>query len=160
MISCLFHQPALRRHLDDNEPLLGAAKAHLSACRGCREMVAEHRTIIGHLSAHRAAPIPPPPFLHARIVNSIEAATQPERFTAFRWIGAAAVVIAVGVFLALPKSAPEPVGSWPDLGTKIAFNTSIPENPLEKEIHNLQFDTLNAAKALAANFWPETDSER
>jgi hypothetical protein len=159
MIACLFHQPAFRRHLDDGEQLSPRAKAHLSACPKCREMLAAHHTIIGHLSARRNKPRETPPFLHARIMNNLET---PPRLSIFRWIAVAAslAVIAAAAYLMIPTPPTRQAATWPEIPTKIAFKSSLPQNPLEQEIQNLRADTMNAAKALAATFLPESESSK
>lgn len=161
MISCLFHQPALRRHLDDGEPLSARAQGHLNACPHCREMVASHLAIIKNLNANRRGPIETPAFLHARVMNDIRT-TQPAKPRAvLRWATAAVVIAflaAIAVFLMKP-AAPR-TASFPKIETQLAFQTLLPANPLEVEIQNLRADTLNAAKALAANFLPQTDSPK
>jgi anti-sigma factor RsiW len=162
MISCFFHQPALRRHLDDNEPLAARAQSHLDACPRCREMVAAHLAIIKNLSANRGDSIETPPFLHARVVNDLRK-TQPEKPRAvLHWATAAAAIalVSVGIAALVTKPTPPRTASFPKIETQIAFQTSLPANPLEVEIQNLRADTLNAAKALAANFLPQTDSEK
>jgi hypothetical protein len=69
------------------------------------------------------------------------------------------VILATAIFLSLPKPVPQPPATWPDFPKRIAFKPSIPENPLETEIQNLRADTLNAAKALAASFLPQSESK-
>jgi hypothetical protein len=162
MIACLFHQPAFRRHLDDGERLSPRANAHLSACPKCREMLAAHRAIIGHLSARRKQSPETPPFLHARIMNNLETTPLQQSPAMFRWLafGASLAAVAAVAYLMTPTRPSQQSARWPDLPTKIAFKTSIPENPLEQEIQHLRADTLNAAKALAATFLPETESSK
>jgi hypothetical protein len=161
MISCFFHQPALRRHLDDGEELSSHAQSHVQACPKCREMLAAHRAIVEHLSARRNPSPATPAFLHARIMNNLEAAPRPRNISILPWAAASATIaiLAAAIFLSLPKPPPQPAARWPDLPTRIAFKTSIPENPLAIEIENLRADTLNAAKALAASFLPDSDSK-
>jgi hypothetical protein len=84
MISCFFHQPALRRHLDDGEELSTRSNSHLQACPKCREMLAAHRTIIEHLSARRNQPPATPAFLHARIMNNLDTAPQHRNVSVLR----------------------------------------------------------------------------
>jgi predicted anti-sigma-YlaC factor YlaD len=162
MISCFFHRSAFRRHLDDGEELSALAKSHLRACDKCREMLAAHRAIIEHLSARRNPSPETPAFLHARIMNNLETAPQHQTASLLRWAGAAVTlaVLATAVFLSLPKQVAKPTATWPDLSPSVGFKPSIPENPLETEIQNLRADTLNAAKALATSFLPESESEQ
>ena len=161
MIACIFHQPALRRHLE-GETLSTRAKSHLDHCAKCREMLAAHRTIIQHLGARRSELTETPAFLHARIMNNLEAATPHDNSAMFRWVAVAAsiAVIAAAAYLMMPSRPTPQAGTWPQLPTGIAFKPSIPENPLEQEIQNLRADTLNAAKALAATFLPESESSK
>ena len=161
MISCFLHQPAFRRHLEDNEELSAGAKSHLRACSKCREMLAAHRTIIDHLSTRRSQSPDTPAFLHARIMNNLEAAPQRQSVGILRWVGAGVtlVILATVGFVSLPRRAAEPAATWPDLSPPTAFKPFIPENPLETEIENLRADTMNAAKALAASFLPESESK-
>jgi hypothetical protein len=162
MISCLFHKPALRRHLDDGEPLSGSTKAHLEHCANCRELLAVHSSIIKSLAVIPAL-IDPPPFLHARVMNSLrETPTAPRRDFKFQWAAVTCAVasITIGIALLPPKQATRPIErapSWPTLETQMTFNTALPENPLESEIKNLREDTLNAAKGLAATFLPASE---
>jgi predicted anti-sigma-YlaC factor YlaD len=163
MISCLLHQPALRRHLDDAEPLSERTTAHLKHCRRCREMFAAHSTMIKHLSAEKLEAEPTPAFLHARIMSSLERKNPEPREASrvFKWAGAFGCVALAAVLVATmrPKQAQQ-TGTWPVFETEIAFKATLPANPLETEIANLRADTLNAAKGLAANFLPsQLDSE-
>ena len=161
MISCFLHQPALRRHLDDGEELSARAKSHLQACPKCRETLAAHRTIINHLSARRNQSLDTPAFLHARIMNNLGTAPPHQSVLVLRWVGAGVTlaILLTAIFLSLPKRVTERTATWPDLSPRTAFKPSIPENPLETEIENLRADTLNAAKALAASFLPESDAK-
>jgi hypothetical protein len=162
MIACPFHQPAFRRHLDDGEQLPPRAKAHLSACPKCREMLAAHHAIIGQLSARRNEPRETPSFLHARIMNNLETTPHQHAPATLRWLalGASLAAIAVTACLLIPNRPAQQTATWSELPTKIVFKTSIPENPLEQEIQNLRADTLNAAKALTATFLPESESPK
>ena len=90
-------------------------------------------------------------------MNSIRSETAPggsERGFP-RWaIASACVVLSAGMLSLLTLRQPRQTGTWPEIPTRIEFNASFPANPLETEINNLQADTLNAAKALAATFLP------
>ena len=68
MIRCFLLQPALRRHLNEGEPLSESTRAHLSACAECRGIVEEHRVVIARLKAPAEVEAP---FLRAHIMNSI-----------------------------------------------------------------------------------------
>jgi hypothetical protein len=85
-----------------------------------------------------------------------------EKRVAPRWAMAIAGFGAVTVFIALMvlRDSPIQTPSWPDVHSDIAFQTTLPANPLQTEIDNLRMDTLNATKALAASFMLEPDSEK
>ena len=161
MISCLFHQSALRRHLDDGWPLSARTQSHLDKCSSCREMLEEHSAIIQRLNAKKLGSMETPAFLHTRIMNGIRADVSPSarRSPSLRWAFATVGVAVVGTLLAVVLIRPSrsPV-AWPELKTQLAFKSALPANPLETEIENLRGDALNAAKALAASFLP-TESE-
>ena len=160
MILCFFHQPALRRHLNDGGPLTPRAKAHLERCPRCREMVAAHLAIIKNLSAKREHAEGTPAFLHARVMNRIQATPTTADRGIPRWAGAvAAFAIVVATLLFTPKQPTQREATL-SLPTQIAFKPTLPANPLETEIESLRADTLNAAKAVAANFWPDTPPDK
>ena len=160
MISCLFHKPALQRYVDEGHALSPSANAHLERCDRCREMVAAHLAIIRQLKATRGQQIQTPTFLHARVMSGLEAAPASPHAFKLQWIAAvAAVIVIAGALVQFTrKPTPDPVASWPEVSTQVSFNASLPPNPLETEIAKLREDTLNAAKALAANFLPESNS--
>jgi hypothetical protein len=162
MISCLFHNRAIRRHLDESEPLSQSTKAHIEHCATCRELLALHSSIVRGLAAIPDR-IDPPPFLHARVMNSLrKTPTAPRRDFKFQWAAATCAVALITISIALlplkqPTLPTESAPSWPTLETQMIFKTSLPENPLESEIKNLREDTLNAAKGLAATFLPTSE---
>ena len=157
MISCLLHKPELQRYVDEGQALSGKAKAHLETCESCREMVAAHFAIVRQLKAARGEEIETPAFLHARVMSGLEAAPASRGGLRLGWVAtvAAVIVIAVGVLQFGRTPTPRRGATWPELPTQVAFKAELPANPLETEIANLRDDTLNAAKALAANFLPE-----
>jgi hypothetical protein len=161
MISCLFHNHAIRRHFNDDEPLSESTKAHVDHCGRCRELLVVHSSLVKGLAA-TAEQIEPPPFLHARVMNQLRETptpAPPRRDLRFQWAAAACAVALIAISIALlpPQRPAESTPSWPTLETQISFKTSLPENPLEAEIKNLREDTLNAAKGLAATFLPATE---
>src|SRR4051794_4365647 len=102
MSFCFFHQPALRRHLDDGQPLSARAQAHLGHCRDCREMVRSHLAIIQHLSAKSGEPTGAPPFLHARVMEGLREQTRVKAQLSFapRWAIAMAAVATIALLIA------------------------------------------------------------
>src|SRR4051794_29848262 len=141
MIFCLFHQPALRRHLDDGEPLSARAQSHLGHCRHCREMLRSHLAIIHHLSAKAGEPVDPPPFLHARVMNGLrERSSENQPSFALRWTMGIAVIVMAATLLAFwpLRHSSQQAASWPDVHSDITFKTTLPANPLEIEIENLR----------------------
>ena len=162
MISSFVHNRAIRRHLDDGEPLSESAKAHLEQCANCRELLATHSLVSKGL-ATPPAQIEAPPFLHVHVMNGLrETPAPPRRHPKFQWAAAMSGIALLTISIAvLPSKRPaEPTPSWPTLEAPIALKTSLPENPLESEIKNLREDTLNAAKALAATFLPDAKDSK
>lgn len=161
MIRCLFHQSALRRHLDAGAALEQSAQAHFDSCPSCRAVLEAHQSLVRAKVSSKA----PPPFLRARIMNSLRAAPAPTRnkTTAFEWaLGVAMFAMFVTLSVKLsrvgsqhthaaqnsqPTQAPWKIAAFTP--TTITF-----EQPLETELASLQADTMNAARALAANFLP------
>ena len=76
-------------------------------------------------------------------------------------MGIAAIAIAATLLALWPsRHSSQQAASWPDVHSDITFKATLPANPLEIEIENLRTDTRNATKALAANFMPESMSEK
>lgn len=125
-------------------------------------MLAAHRAIIGHLSARRVEARDTPAFLHARIMSNLQTPVPNGGPFALRWasaVGVAALIVAA-LFLSRPEPARQTVATWPAMTITPAFKQSLPENPLEAEIQNLRADTLNAARALASSFLPDSERQR
>jgi hypothetical protein len=163
MISCFFHNRAIRRHLDDGEPLSQSARDHINDCASCREFLAMHSAVVKSLTALPVEEIEAPRFLHARVMNKLrETPTTASRNHKWQWAVATSAVALLTISIAVlpPKRSTEPAPSWPELESPIALKTALPENPLESEIKNLRADTLNAAKALAANFLPAAEDSK
>lgn len=162
MISCFFHHRAIRRHLDDSEPLSQSTTGHVEQCADCRELLATHALVMKRLTTPPAQ-IEAPPFLHARVMNSLrETPTAHRRDPNFQWAAAmfGIALLTLGIAVLPSKRPAEPTPAWPTLGAPISLKTSLPENPLESEIKNLREDTLNAAKALAATFLPDAEESK
>jgi hypothetical protein len=161
MISCFFHSHAIHRHLDDGEPLPESTTGHIENCARCRQTVNGQSAVIEAL----IAPVErteAPPFLHARIIRALrEPQNKPRRNLKTQWAVAtcAIAVITIGLAVFPPERSVEPAPSWPALRTELTLKTPLPENPLESEINHLREDTLNAAKAFAANFVPDLESK-
>jgi hypothetical protein len=156
MISCLFHQPAIRRHLGDNQPLPARAESHLAQCAHCRDLVRAHSAIIVKLANQKPANFKAPAFLHARIMNALQtpAATRSQFVPVLRWAIPTLLIAATATLLLTRKTPPQQFVEVKIIPKQLALKATIPENPLETEIQNLCADTLNAARALAANFLP------
>jgi hypothetical protein len=151
MIRCLPHQRALRRRIEHGEALSEAAHQHVDACPACQ---AELRLAGAHVLRTEA-----PPFLHARIMNSVRNETVSRRAElSLAWKLAPVLVVAMAFALVMaPKdSSKRELAAKPQPWKIAAFAApELPqEAPLETELANLQADTVNAARALAENFLP------
>lgn len=162
MISCFFHNRAIRRRFDDGQPLSESTTAHIEACAECRDFVATHSAVVNGL-AMRPAEIDPPPFLHGRVMNTLREGPAPARhIPKWQWAVATSAVALITISIAVLPQKPsnEPSPSWPELDTEITWTPSLPQNPLESEINSLRADTLNAAKALASSFLPASEDSK
>lgn len=149
--------------MDHGAAIPADAEMHLQHCARCREFFEGQRAVVSGLT-RKTVTVEPPPFLRTRILNAVR---QTERKTGrldLRWV-AATVAVALITALIVTRSEPE---RQPARTLNLALNTDLfetkvvvqaanLENPLEAEFQNLENDTRNAARALAASFLPSTD---
>ena len=98
----------------------------------------------------------PPPFLHARIMNSIKApevAKSRACGRVRRFYAALAFVTTLVVILSFIPRAQKPREVAIEI-PQIPKVTIPPSASLQKEMEALKADTRNAAYALASSFWP------
>jgi len=95
----------------------------------------------------------PPPFMHARIMNSLKAPEVAKRLGVRRFFAALAFVTTIILITALIPRAQKPLQVAIEI-PQVPKITIPPNASLQQEMENLKADTRNAARALAANFLP------
>jgi len=161
------------------QALPNRTQRHLRDCAECRELYAFERELTSRLVAEaKPQGLSPSPFLHARIMASLDRSPQSAspRRNSLRPIWATAIlVVGVGLFSIpfirkLQISAPPtdqgsptaPVASTPQAGNLsaslsrdvIAWSKTLNE-PLETEMQSVVTDAKTAIQLLASNFLPE-----
>jgi hypothetical protein len=95
----------------------------------------------------------PPPFLHTRIMNSLQAPEAAKRSGAPRFRAALVFVSAFVLLISLVLREPKP--RQLEIEVPNLPQVSLPPNAsLQSEMENLKSDARNAARALASNFLP------
>jgi len=178
MIACWFYRKFIPDGNDANRPLPDSVQRHLKTCPACRQFLDSERELTQRLIAgtesHRKSPSP---FLHARIMASLDrnpqAAPVTRPFLPPVW--ATALVIAALGFLSIylmrdarqpagPSShtanSPPPENQVPILTGQNLLNwTTKLDQPLESEMQSVVADAKAAIQLLAQNFLPENTLE-
>jgi anti-sigma factor ChrR (cupin superfamily) len=177
MIACWFHKKVIARCLDTSEALPDSTQRHVQNCPACRHFLDLERALVRRLAAdaerHSQSPSP---FLHARIMASLDRTSQiaePERrFLNPIW-ATALVIVGLGLFsipfLRNSKNPAHPnriaassnlLAATQQLASNSPKTTArnllewskALDQPLETEIKSVVSDAKTAMNLLAQNF--------
>jgi hypothetical protein len=171
MLSTFLNEPG--------EPLPGWVESHVGECNRCRAK-RETELRLGRTLSGRPTSLEPTPFLHARIMRSIDdldgETTAPVRASGMRWLGGLATalgVVAISVTVFLNERSPETVtGVVTDRIADAAgeifktmpisqgrsveeWTATFSQDPLEDEMQRALDDARAAVNSLADSFLPE-----
>jgi hypothetical protein len=183
MIFCWIYRRLISHRLDANEPLPERVQNHIRNCPGCRTFHASGiqlaEQLIGSAPLHRKAPSP---FLHGKILASIDSGTlrtEPEQrafrpawSVAFVSLGLVLICAAVIHFRPLPQTSatfsPSPVAEdAAGNSDPMAATVKLPnadklrewsqnwDQPLQTELQSVVHDAKQALQLLAHNFLPD-----
>lgn len=175
MAFCWFYRRTISQCLDAAEPLADRTRRHVQSCPDCQTFYATQKRITQNLMDEAADwRSEPSPFLHGRIMASLERGGQAAepRANSFRWVAASVVLgcLLLGSFIGLRLRHD---GAPPDRAAPIIVNSSlfsaeqIPsgrellewsqtlEQPLQTELDSVVTDAKTAVRVLADNFLPE-----
>lgn len=105
------------------------------------------------LRASKPSAAEPPPFLHARIMNSLAAPEAAKRPGALRLRASLVFVTVFVLLISITLREPKPKQLAIDLPEIPKVSLSA-DASLQSEMENLKTDARNAARALASNFLP------
>jgi len=180
MITCWFYKKVITHQIDVNQTLPEKAQHHIQTCAACRQFYALEcevtRRLVADAERHRQSPSP---FLHAKIMASIDRPTeitQPApKFLHPIW-ATALVIIALGA-LTIPQLKKMQTASSQSTAdsqtvavrpTTNSITTTGPsllawskalDRPLETEMQSVVSDAKTAVLLLAQNFLPEKSPE-
>lgn len=174
MIACLYYRKIIRNSLDADQSLPEGARNHIEGCAHCREI---YEAEMGTIRALRGAPVAesPSPFLHARIMSSLDRADKKAQAHSHKprmvWatgLAAACTILlaAIGMHQRSEYMARQRVAriaeqinidvalkKLPD-GTEVQKWAGKLDEPLQKEEKLVINDAKTALTALADNFLP------
>jgi len=179
MIACWLYRKFITDDTDANHALPNSVQRHFQTCPACRKFLDSERELTQRLVAgaesHQKAPSP---FLHARIMASLDrdpqAAPAARQFLPPVW-ATALVIAALGLFgIFLMRDAPQPAGpSSHSVASSLPSENHVPmvtgqnllnwttklDQPLESEMQSVVADAKAAIQLLAQNFLPENTPE-
>lgn len=175
MAFCWFYRRTISQCLDAAEPLADRTRRHVQSCPDCQTFYATQKRITQNLMDEAAEwRSEPSPFLHGRIMASLERqvpAAEPRAYS-FRWVAASVVLgcLLLGAFVGLSlrhgntvpdRAAPMIVNSplfsaeqLPSGRELLEWSQSL-EQPLQTELDSVVTDAKTAVRVLADNFLPE-----
>ena len=184
MIACWFHKKAIAHSIDTTQALPERTQRHVRNCHVCRQFCELERELTRQLVAGAGLRSQtPPPFLHAKILASLDRPSpmtpSHSRVPAPAW-AAAFLIVALGLFSVLfirhlenpvlegPPAGQSPPGPHPvvrqfanhlsalsgrDL---IEWSTDL-DQPLQTEMQSVLSDAKTAIHLLAQNFLPDLE---
>jgi predicted anti-sigma-YlaC factor YlaD len=185
MITCSFYKQIISSALDkDPLTLPEGAQEHVRHCPSCRQFYEHQRDLAGRLMANAESHLQTPsPFLHGKIMASLDRAVQPSlpvRKVPHAIWAAAMILLGLGLFslvlirtgqnnhqqtARIEPSDPRPTMELPStnvstgLGGKVFEWSKALDQPLEAEMKSVVSDAKSAIHLLAQNFLPEPSEQ-